>query len=265
MIKLITSDLDGTLLDDEGKLPEGIFPAIEKLAERGILFCPASGRQLVALQKMFEPVSDKILFMAENGAIVSYKGELLRCDNLPAQDVLRALDAVRSVPDAHPLLCTPGCAYYESEAQPFLSYVQASYISNAKGCLNDIARKEKVCKIAVYDGNGPENNGMKILPAHLSDLRIIQSGGNWLDISQKHADKGEALRFILRRLGIDKDECAAFGDHMNDYEMLLECGHPYVTANAYPPLKKIIGKTVPSNAEQGVLKSLLLIAEGILP
>ena len=46
MIKLIASDLDGTLLDNEGKLPEGIFQAIEKLAAQGILFCPASGRQL---------------------------------------------------------------------------------------------------------------------------------------------------------------------------------------------------------------------------
>ena len=265
MIKLVASDLDGTLLDNEGKLPEGIFPAIEKLSARGILFCPASGRQLTALKKMFEPVSDKILIMAENGAIVSYKNELLRCDSLPRSDILCALGAISAVPDAYPLLCTPDCAYYQSEEQPFLTYVRASYISNAKGNLKKIALSEKVCKIAVYDGKGPENNGMKILPARLPDLRIIQSGGNWLDISQKHADKGQALHFIFEKFGFSKEDCVAFGDHMNDYEMLLACGHPYVTENAYPPLKQKIGKIIPSNADHGVLKSILLLCEGILP
>lgn len=265
MIKLIASDLDGTLLDNEGKLPEGIFQAIEKLAAQGILFCPASGRQLTALKKMFEPVSDKILIMAENGAIVSYKDDLLRCDSLPRQDILDALDAVACVSYAHPLLCTPDCAYYQTEEQPFITYVRASYISNAKRDLREVAETEKVCKIAVYDGHGPENNGMKILPERLPDLRIIQSGGNWLDISQKHADKGHALRFIFQKFGFSEKDCVAFGDHMNDYEMLLACGHPYVTENAYPPLKQKIGKIVPSNADHGVLKSILLISEGILP
>ena len=48
---------------------------------------------------------------------------------------------------------------------------------------------------------------------------------------------------------------------MNDYEMLLECGHPYVTGNAYPPLKRRIGNAVRSNAENGVLREMERIAE----
>ena len=52
---------------------------------------------------------------------------------------------------------------------------------------------------------------------------------------------------------------------MNDYEMLLACGHPYVTENAFGPLKRKIGKVIPSNERAGVLSSLRLIAQGILP
>ena len=122
-----------------------------------------------------------------------------------------------------------------------------------------------MCKIAVYDELGPENNGMKVLPHALPNLRIIQSGGNWLDISVRTTDKGSAIRFIRSKFGFAKEECVAFGDHMNDYEMLLECGHPYVTENAYPPLKEKIGSTVPSNAEQGVMQALLKISEGKMP
>ena len=66
MIKLVASDLDGTLLDPAGNLPDGVFDVIEDLHARGVLFCAASGRQLTALTSMFAPVADKILFMAEN-------------------------------------------------------------------------------------------------------------------------------------------------------------------------------------------------------
>ncbi len=264
-IKFIACDLDGTLLDPQGNLPPGIFETIGELYKKGILFCPASGRQLTALEKMFAPVADKLLLLAENGAIVAENGRILHMESLPHGDILLALQSVSRLPHVHPLLCTPECAYYQSEEQPFLSFVEASYISNAKGNLAEIADREKVCKIAVYDELGPENNGMKVLPRALPNLRIIQSGGNWLDISVKTTDKGNAVRFIQKQYGFSKEECVAFGDHMNDYEMLLECGHPYVTENAYLPLKEKIGKCVPSNAEHGVLQALRLISEGNLP
>ncbi|HIX47227.1 MAG TPA: Cof-type HAD-IIB family hydrolase [Candidatus Borkfalkia faecigallinarum] len=266
MIRLIASDLDGTLLDPAGNLPAGTFPAIEKLYSLGVLFCAASGRQLTALTSMFAPVADKILFMAENGAILAYRGEILRCVTIPQEDVLRALDSIAAIPRALPLLCTADRAYYEETGGgEFLPLVQASYVSNARRPLREIAREEGVCKIAVYDELGPENNAMRALPQALPGLRVIQSGGNWLDISVPDANKGDAMRFLRERFALSREECAAFGDHMNDYEMLLECGHPYVTGNAYPPLKRRIGNAVRSNAENGVVRALQHIADGLLP
>ena len=106
---------------------------------------------------------------------------------------------------------------------------------------------------------------MRALPQALPGLRVIQSGGNWLDISVPDANKGDAMRFLRERFALSREECAAFGDHMNDYEMLLECGHPYVTGNAYPPLKRRIGNAVRSNAENGVVRALQHIADGLLP
>ena len=264
MIRLIATDLDGTLLDAEGKMPEGVFEAIEKLRSRGILFCAASGRQLAGLRELFRPVADKIVYAAENGAIIAYGGETLYTDVIPKDRVLRVLDAVKGAPDAHPLLCTPERAYYGEYVQPFVRFVQISYISNAQRDLYETAERETVCKIAVYDERGPENNCMKILPPLLSDLRLTQSGGNWLDVSEKSANKGNAMRFLQEKFSLSADECAAFGDHMNDYEMLLACGHPYLPANAYPRLKELLSGAVivPSNAENGVLQALNAIADG---
>lgn len=265
MIKLVASDLDGTLLAPDGSLPEGIFQAIRKLHTKGIAFVPASGRQLAALEQMFGPVLDDILLLAENGAIVSHGRQLLYCEGIPREDVFTALRAAEKIPSTYPLLCTPECAYYERGDETFLSYVKASYVCNAQASLDRIAQSETVCKIAVFDALGPENNAMKKLPQALTHLRVIQSGGDWLDISAKTTDKGRAMRFIQKRLSLSPEECAAFGDHMNDYEMLLACGHSYVTENGYPPLRSAIGRTIPSNAENGVLQALHAIADGRLP
>ena len=265
MIRLIASDLDGTLLDPAGNLPAGAFAAIRQLHNRGILFCAASGRQLSALTQMFAPVADEILFMAENGAIVAYRGEVLRCVTIPSADVSRALKSVAAIPHTRPLLCTPSCACYEEGEGEFLALVQASYVSNARRSLAQVAATDPVCKIAVFDELGPENNALHTLPDALPDLRVIQSGGQWLDISVREANKGSAMRFIRDRFALTREECAAFGDHMNDYEMLLECGHPYVTGNAYPPLKRRIGRAVCSNAEDGVVRAMRCIADGMMP
>lgn len=265
MIKLIASDLDGTLLDPAGNLPAGTFDAVEELYEHGVLFCAASGRQLAALQQMFAPVADKILIMAENGALVAHGQNILYTRPLHRMQVSRALDAVRTLYGAHALVCTANCAYYRDEAQPFLQCVQAAYLRNVKSDLKAVAAREEVCKVAVYDDLGPENSSMKVLPRALPDLRVIQSGANWLDISDKDAHKGRAMQFILELCDLRPVDCAAFGDHMNDYEMLLAVGHPYVTANAFPPLKRLIGTVIGSNHDGGVLQALHAIAQGKQP
>ncbi len=258
MIRLAASDLDGTLLDSAGRLPHEIFPLIEKLYEQGIYFCAASGRQLVSLEKMFAPVRDKIVFIAENGALCAWRGEIFFSRTLGAEQTRRALKEIAPLKagGVYPLLCTPDCAYYEDDVQPFVSYVEASYLNSAHRMLEGVAKKADICKIAVYDRQGPENNSMHILPEKLCGLRVIQSGADWLDISAEGVNKGIALGIVQNKFGIPRSECAAFGDHMNDYEMLLACDHSYVTENAFAGLKKLIGKTVPSNDEGGVLRAL---------
>ena len=66
-IKLICSDIDGTLLQyGKKELEDEIFEQIRELHRRGILFCPASGRQYTSLRKLFAPVADCCVFLCEN-------------------------------------------------------------------------------------------------------------------------------------------------------------------------------------------------------
>ena len=71
MIQLVVSDIDGTLLQDGANaIPPAIFEQITRLRERGIRFCPASGRQYTSLRKLFAPVADQLYYLCENGAVV---------------------------------------------------------------------------------------------------------------------------------------------------------------------------------------------------
>jgi hypothetical protein len=265
MIKFIATDLDGTLLDDARRMPAEIFPLIERLCARGVLFAPASGRQYANLKKLFAPVHDKIVYICENGALIKYRDQTLHVCPIDDGMLRNALKEIRAVPHAFPLLCGEKNAYIDSDASPFSECARASYDNCVRvEKLEDVIGREKICKISVYDEISSAENCYRVLPAKLCGLRTILSGQNWCDVSAPEADKGRAMQMIRNNFSLKKEECAAFGDHMNDLEMLAECGHAYVTANAYPPLKEKFKNTVPSNNEGGVLKKIHeLLREGI--
>lgn len=257
MIKFIASDLDGTLLPPSKILPAETFGLIEKLYERGIIFAPASGRQLPNLKKLFEPVLDKIAIIAENGSIGWFKGEIVYTNPMAADDVKYALNIIRKVGGMYPLFSCADCAYYESGYHPFIDIAEKSYNSIQRADLDEIAETQTVMKISVWDGFPPcAEHGGKLLPPAIKGLRTVVSGYDWLDVSSPSANKGAALEALLKIAEIDRSECMAFGDHMNDLEMLNVCGQPYVTENAFAGLKAVIKNRVPSNAEYGVITKI---------
>ncbi len=257
MVKFIASDLDGTLLDEAKVLPEEIFPLIRKLRSLGVLFAPASGRQYANLKKLFAPVENDVVFICENGALVKYRGRTLHLHPIKDRYLKEALDEIRALPHLYPLLSGTDCAYIEDAVLPFFEYAMLSYTNCKKvETLDAVIGKEDICKIAVYDGIAAAENCIKVLPQRLPHLRTILSGYDWCDVSAPDANKGEAVRFLRRAFSLEREECVAFGDHMNDYEMLSECGRAYVPENGYAPLKKLIGRTIPANTEGGVLQKL---------
>lgn len=257
MIKLIASDLDGTLLPPTKIMPAETFPLIEELHKKGVLFVPASGRQLPNLLKLFAPVADKIAVIAENGGLVWLDGKIIFADSTPAEDVKRALKIIRGQEGLYPVVSCADCAYYEDGYPRFVETLKRSYSSEKRvDNLDEIAKTETALKISVWDDMPAAEHGGIVLPPLIEGLRTMISGYDWLDVSAPHANKGRALTALMQHLGVDKDGCAAFGDHMNDYEMLAASGHPYVTANAYPPLKTFIGEEIPSNADFGVIKKI---------
>lgn len=257
MIRLIATDLDGTLLLPDGSLPEETFPLIRRLTDAGILFSVASGRQYESLRRLFAPVLDDILLIAENGALVIYKGNRIFCESMPKQTALHVLSAVREEDRAYPLLCCADCAYAEDDYPPFRSQYEKYYPHSQKiRKLEESPEWDSICKIAVFDERGSAAYSGRSLKSMLPEVRVVVSGNVWSDISMPQTNKGMAMTFAQTYFSLTRDECVAFGDYMNDLELLLACGHPYVTENGFPLLIDRIGNTVPSNAEKGVLRKI---------
>ena len=77
MLKLIASDMDGTMLDANECVPDGTYELILRLRERGVRFAATSGRRFDTLCELFEPIVDCMDFVASNGAQVIVEGELV--------------------------------------------------------------------------------------------------------------------------------------------------------------------------------------------
>ena len=84
MIKLVATDIDGTLLQSgEREVPEAVFVQIDRLLKKGILFAAASGRQYSNLKNLFAPKAEEMTFLCENGAILYRKDQILKKRPMP--------------------------------------------------------------------------------------------------------------------------------------------------------------------------------------
>ena len=120
-IRLVISDLDGTLLNDDKEINPEFWGVYEALKERGIMFSVASGRQLYTMEQQFERIKGEIFFVAENGAIIKKGDEVVHQDALGREEANELVRLAREIPDANPILCGVKSAYIESTQEPFFT------------------------------------------------------------------------------------------------------------------------------------------------
>ena len=99
MIKLIASDMDGTLLNDKNEIHEEFYKVFQELKKKNIIFAAASGRQYYNLAKRFEKIKDDMMFIAENGTFVVYKGEELLLNALDKETAIELIKIGRDITD----------------------------------------------------------------------------------------------------------------------------------------------------------------------
>ena len=89
-LRLVVTDMDGTLLDGRGRVPAGLMDAVVDMRDAGVVFAPASGRQLANLRAVLGSAVEDSPLIAENGSFVVHGGEEIHSDTIRAQDAERA-------------------------------------------------------------------------------------------------------------------------------------------------------------------------------
>ena len=257
MIKLIACDMDGTLLTSDKRLPKDLFDVLAKLRERGVAFAVASGRQYGSLRRDFEALVPHILFICENGALVMKNDERQFLAPIDPADLPRIIAVARTMQGVYPAICRAGEALLEATAPAhFLTNMQIHY-KNTRIVpdLMEYAGVTDACKVCFYSDEPAENTSLPVLMRELSgSLSVIHSDANWVDVMKPGVNKGRAMQALFEQMGIAPDEAMAFGDYLNDVELLQSVTESYAMENAHPKLKAIAKHIAPSNDEDGVMR-----------
>lgn len=125
MIKLIASDVDGTLLKEESQnLNPNIYDIVRQLKEMDIHFIAASGRQYYNLRNIFAPVQDDISYIAENGSLCISDGKVISRGLIDRELGLRIFRAIKEYGNCHCLLPCESTCYVESTSTAFIDHVK---------------------------------------------------------------------------------------------------------------------------------------------
>jgi Cof subfamily protein (haloacid dehalogenase superfamily) len=279
-IKLIAMDLDGTLLDTQGRLPAENVRAIAEADARGIEVVVVTGRRFPSAQKIASELTCDVHLIATNGAVIkSSNGETHYRRLLPvatARQVLEATPEYRSsaaVIFDRPLsnqVIFERVDWDNPFSGPYLrrSREQVAEIAPLTACLDG----EDPLEILFLGECGDMRRAMRsletlpIAPQYTLALTEYEARNlSMLDVLNEGVTKGSALAEWARRRGIARHEVMAIGDNWNDREMLEFAGLPVVMENAVPQLKSLGWKVTLSNDACGVadaIRTCVLNADG---
>ncbi|KXL51845.1 flavin mononucleotide phosphatase YbjI [Anaerotignum neopropionicum] len=257
MIKLIVSDMDGTLLDDKKNIDTDIYKLLPRLREKGIRFVVASGRQYPSLKKHFDQHIEDVVVIAENGAFVVDNGKELVVKPMEAEKVVHCLDSIFSLKGVEPLLCAKYCSYTRS--RELLELLSSPLFQYEVRLAEDLYHVEDdIIKVSMISHEGETaEDCYKKLRSRLDDcLSLVISGDTCLDTGLNGVTKGTAVEALQKMWGVTPEETIVFGDQYNDVEMFQQAYYSYAMEGATQGVKKFARFQAGSNNKGGVVKAI---------
>ncbi len=266
-IKLIAIDMDHTLLNDQGELPESFTQQVLALKEQGINVAIASGRPLYTLQDMFSHLVDDLIFVSDNGAAITHHNEQLYNAIIQPEDYKKLMNFTLKQTDVHgiPILCALDAAYISKQYDQFDQVYRTFY--SEINYYEDFSTVDAIAnKFTIYT---PQNDAVEqfntIYAKPLKDqFSATTSGKEWIDIMKKGIHKGNAMHFLAENFNISTNQMMAFGDNYNDMEMLAAVHHSYAMDNAHDDIKTQANFIAPSNNDLGVSQIIQRLLDGEL-
>lgn len=259
MIKLIVSDIDGTLLEDGGhELNPELFTVIRQLRAKGMQFAAASGRQWASIEAVFEPIKEKIFYLSDNGAYVGCHGRNLFLNTIDRALVLELVEAIRAE-GLIAMVSGPDVVYLDEDDGEFYRWLVDGYKFRVQ-LVEDVTKVEDdFIKVSAYRKTDVETATRAIRERFQDRLKITISGDMWMDCMAVGVNKGDAVKLLQESLDIRPEECMAFGDQLNDLEMLNQVYYSFAIGNARPEIKQAARFQADVSSRDGVLKILKLL------
>ena len=253
-IRLVATDIGGTLARSDGSISNFTIETLRALQESGIIIALVTGYSKEITDKFASQISDKLITIIQNGAIV-FDGEVLLETNYLNKDIaLRVVEFFESK-DFSPIIFSGldnNCkTYYKrmnKSFKPRKSYIEVSD-------LNSVLTTDPV-EVSAWEATEDiltcKEEAEELFGDEWYVTASIQKHRSWLEVLNPKAKKANALLSIMRRRDIKVDEAIYFGDNYNDVECLEAVKYPIVVANGLPDVKKLAWKVALSNDEDGV-------------
>ena len=151
MIKLIVSDIDGTLVPDgESVINPEVFKEVLRLRAKGIQFAAASGRQWCSIERAFDPIKEKIFYVSDNGAYVGCHGRNLFLSTVDRDAAFEMLRDARVYEDLDLMVSCADYVYVDTKNQEFVDWMRDGYKYNIIQIPDVLAVDEPIIKVSVY-------------------------------------------------------------------------------------------------------------------
>ena len=252
-MKLLATDMDGTFLRDDKSYSEEFNDLYKQMLKQGIQFVIASGNQYEALVCKFDDdIKDDLYYLCENGTKIVYQGKTLYKKALEKQDAQEVLDILKEDQECMLVVSGDKHAYISksfADKKDFISLFMKNvqFVESYDDIEDDILK----FSIASFDDQ-MEQRIEKIQKQLKPHLKLVTTGNVWFDIFYKDVNKGTTLTHLLEILKIKPEEAGAFGDQMNDYEMLQVCNYGVAMKNACQELKASADNICESVENDGV-------------
>lgn len=252
---MIATDLDGTLLKKDGSIGEYTVEILKKAQEMGIYIVPVTGRSFMHIPSLIRKAEFIRYILCVNGAraLDNQSGETIFLEELKKEKLMEALDIFTDYRT---------CWNLHADMQVFreLHRTQDERPMNTGMKLEPDIRSYlgshtmEIEKMDVYFDDAEERLLALERLRHIEGVHISAAFAKNLEVNAELGNKGEGLLRLAKMLGVKREEIAAFGDAINDIELLRAAGIAVVVENAMPELKKFADYTADSNENEGVAR-----------
>lgn len=257
--KILFLDIDGTVLRPDHTIEETTRVAIKEMKKQNMEVVLATGRPLHELSDLAEELQITS-FIGYNGALGIYEGDIIFAEPMKPEDVSYILDV--SSANGHEVVCYTNSKNYFTSLEPeAVQAFQKQFHLRQNDLLTEDVMEEVLGMTIITAGNNGDSLYQINGGIHLSQVNV-EGMQHCFDVIRDHVNKGIGVKFLLNKLGIKSEESIAFGDGMNDKEMLSYVGEGFAMGNAHPDLFPHAKHKTTSVTNSGIyngLKSLGLI------